>query len=121
MTKLSSKLEVTQELIDRYGIANGDREMMHYDEFYARSRGFRGTVAHGTMLLAPVVDLAMLRYGEAFLTCGVLSVRWTAPICAGDVQVAMIDATGSIEAVNTSLLDRPVTLHGSAKCEGEVQ
>jgi 3-hydroxybutyryl-CoA dehydratase len=121
MTKLSSTVEVTQQRIDRYGIANGDREMMHYDESYARSRGYRGAVAHGTMLLAPVVDLAMLRYGETFLTCGVLSVRWTAPICAGDVQVATIDATGAIEAVNASLSDRPVTLRGSAKCEGEVR
>jgi acyl dehydratase len=121
MTKISSELRVTQERIDRYGIVNGDHERMHYDESYARSRGFRGTIAHGTMLLAPVVDLAVLRYGEQFLLAGVISVRWTAPVCAGEVQVATLDVTGDIEAVNASLAGRPTTLRGSARCEGEVQ
>lgn len=105
-------LDVTQERIDRYGRANGDAEQMHYDPVYARARGFRRTIAHGTMLAAPLVDLALRRYGPAFLSGGRIAIQWTAPVCAGEVQVATIDETGRIEAVNDALPGRPVTIRG---------
>jgi acyl dehydratase len=118
MTKLVSRLEVTQDRIDRYGRANGDREMLHYDGAHARSRGFRGTIAHGTMLLAPLVDLALRRCGERFFTAGTLTVRWTAPVCAGETQLATLDESGAIEAVNEAVAERPVTLRATITCEG---
>jgi len=118
MKNLLARLEVTQERIDRYGRANGDRELLHYDPAHARSRGFRGPIAHGTMLLAPLVDLAVRRYGERFLAGGTLTVRWTAPVCAGEVQLATMDEAGAIQAVNESLPGQPVTLRGTATCDG---
>jgi acyl dehydratase len=116
MSTLSALLEVTQERIDAYGRANGDGERMHYDAAYARSRGFRGTIAHGTMLAAPLVDLALRRYGAGFLSSGTLAIRWVSPVCAGDLQVATIDEDGKIEAVNDRLAGRPVTIRGQATC-----
>ena len=118
MSKISSMLAVTQVGIHRYGCVNGDHEALHYDAAYARGRGFRGPIAHGTMLLAPLVDLALRRFGEQFLAGGTLEVRWVAPVCAGEIQLASIDETGAIEAVNEALPDRPVTLLGTATCQG---
>lgn len=118
MSKLSFRLAVTQARIDRYGGVNGDHEALHYDAAYARARGFRGPIAHGTMLLAPLVDLALNRFGEQFLTSGTLEVRWVAPVCAGEVQLATLDESGAIEAVNEALPDRPATLLGMATCQG---
>ena len=111
-------LDVTQERINRYGRANGDAEQMHYDPAYARARGFRGTIAHGTMLAAPLVDLALRRYGPLFLSAGRIAIKWTAPVCAGEVQVATIDEVGRIEAVNDALPERPVTVRGEATLGG---
>jgi len=118
MSKISVSLEVTQERIDAYGRANGDAERMHYDEAYARSLGFRGAIAHGTMLAAPLVDLALRRYGPAFLSSGTLAIKWIAPVCAGDVQIATIDEAGRIEAVNDRQPGRPLTIRGEATCGG---
>ena len=67
MTTHRTVLAVTQERIERYGRANGDAERLHYDAEYARARGFRGTIAHGTMLSAGLVDLALRQFGEGFL------------------------------------------------------
>ncbi len=114
MSEISAALDVTQQRIDAYGRANGDAEQMHYDAAFARARGFRGTIAHGTMLVAPLVDLALRRYGPKFLRGGRLVIKWAAPVCAGDVQVATIDDAGRIEAVNDSLPGRPVTIRGTA-------
>jgi len=116
VSAITVSLDVTQARIDCYGRANGDAEQMHYDAAFARARGFRGTIAHGTMLVAPLVDLALRRYGPAFLRGGRLAIKWTAPVCSGDVQVATIDDAGRIEAVNDSLPGRPVTIRGEATC-----
>jgi hypothetical protein len=71
------------------------------------------------MLLAPLVDLSLRRWGERFLAGGTLTLRWTAPVCAGEVQLATIDEAGAIQAVNESLPGQPVTLRGTATCIGE--
>lgn len=118
MSALTGSFEVTQARIDAYGRANGDAERMHYDPEHARSLGFRGTIAHGTMLVAPLVDLALRRHGPAFLSTGRLAIKWTSPVCAGDVQVATLDAEGQLEAVNDRQPGRPVTVRGTANIGG---
>jgi len=117
MARIESSMQVTQARIDAYGRANGDREMLHYDPAYAAERGFRGTIAHGTMLIAPLFDLAVRRFGADFLTNGSLALRWTAPVCAGDVQLASMDDDGRIEAVIQNQHDRPASIRGEASLE----
>lgn len=119
MARLTIRMQVTQDRIDRYGKANGDAEKLHYDADYARQRGFRGTIAHGTMLIAPLFDLALRRFGPEFLSAGSLSIKWTAPVYAGDLQLASIDDDGRIEVVIDSMPDRPVTICGESSCGGE--
>jgi len=119
MARIESALQVTQARIDRYGRANGDAEMLHYDPAHATARGFRGTIAHGTMLIAPLFDLALRRFGAGFLSSGSLVLKWTAPVCAGDVQLASIDDEGRIEAVIENQPGRPASIRGEAHCGGE--
>ena len=119
MSAITEAFEVTQARIDAYGRANGDAERMHYDPEYARSLGFRGTIAHGTMLVAPLVDLAIRRHGADFLRAGRLAIKWTSPVCAGDAQVATIDDAGRIEAVNDRQPGRPATIRGEATMGGK--
>ncbi len=118
MSDLSVVLEVTQARIDAYGRANGDAERMHYDPDAARALGFRGTIAHGTMLVAPLVDLALRRHRQAFLSKGRLAIQWRSPVCAGDVQVATLAEDGRLEAVNDLQPGRPVTIRGEVSCGG---
>ncbi len=119
MARIESVLQVTQARIDRYGRANGDAEMLHYDAVHAQARGFRGTIAHGTMLIAPLFDLALRRHGERFLNGGSLSLKWTAPVCAGDVQLAAIDDEGRIEAVIENQPGCPTSIRGESSCGGQ--
>lgn len=88
---------VTQEMIDRYGRINGDNDIIHYDEAYARARGFRGTLAHGLMIMAYAAETGARRYGEQWHRHGRLTVTWTAPVCPGDV-VTVAENDGQVEA-----------------------
>jgi acyl dehydratase len=112
------RIAVTQERINSYGHVNGDAERLHYDAAYAKAHGFRGPIAHGTLLAAPLFDLALQKHGPEFLRRGALSVKWTAPVCAGDVQLASIGDDGSLEVVIETVPGRVVSLRGRCSCVG---
>ena len=95
---LAHRVEMTQEKIDLYGKLNGDWDILHYDHEYALKRGFRGTLAHGMHNMAPAVDLALEKYGRDFYYLGRIEVRWTGPVCPGDVQTTTLDAQGQVLA-----------------------
>jgi acyl dehydratase len=75
---------VTQETINRYGELNGDNDIVHYDDAFARAVGFRAPIAHGLMALGYLAETLREAWGTAWLTSGRLDIRWTAPIYPGD-------------------------------------
>lgn len=82
---------ITQETIDRYGRINGDNDIIHYDADYAARRGFRGTLAHGLMVMGYAAELGVEQHGRQWFTDGELEVVWTAPVCPGDDVVISTD------------------------------
>jgi acyl dehydratase len=119
MARIEGELQFSQTRIDAYGRANGDAERLHYDAAYARARGFRGTIAHGTMIAAPLFDLALRRHGARFLSGGSLSLKWTAPVCAGDTVRMALDEAGTLEAVIQTLPGAPTAVRGTTSCGGQ--
>lgn len=102
-------IEMTQEIIDRYGRLNGDRDVLHYDDDYARERGFRGTLAHGLMVQGYANDLAVQKHGRDWFERGVIEVRFVGPTCPGDELSVEIDDDGTLTAKvpsNVSLVGR---------------
>jgi len=87
---------VDQEVIDRYGRINGDNDIIHYDEAYAAARGFRGTLAHGLMVMGYAAEFGARRYGADWHRRGSLSVVWTAPVCPGDTVTVTADDAGEL-------------------------
>lgn len=75
---------VTQETINRYGELNGDNDIVHYNEAFARAHGFRAPIAHGMMVLGYLAETLRETWGDAWLTTGAVDVRWVAPVFPGD-------------------------------------
>ena len=94
---LEKKIEMTQAIIDQYGVINGDNDTIHYDDGLAKSRGFRGTLAHGLNVMGYAAGLAAQMYAERWFTEGELYTKWIAPVCPGDQLVVTIDDDGTIE------------------------
>ncbi len=91
-------LKISQSMIDGYGRINGDNDIIHYDDAYARERGFRGTLLHGPHMTALVADLGAKLYGADWLYRGKLHTKWIGPVCPGDSFSAKLAADGKIEA-----------------------
>lgn len=79
--------EVTQDAIDAFADATGDRQWIHTDPERARSTRFGGTIAHGyyTLSLAPVLlgEVVSLDFAIA-VNYGLDKLRFPAPLPVGD-------------------------------------
>jgi acyl dehydratase len=104
-------MEVTQDQVDRFAGATGDRQWIHIDLARAAKGPFKGTIAHGylTLALAPVVISQVLEIREitAALNYGVNKVRFPAPVRVGSkirATVSVMSArqkTSGVESVFT--------------------
>jgi 3-hydroxybutyryl-CoA dehydratase len=83
---------LTQETIDRYAAVSGDHNPLHTNEQYAAATPFKGTIAHGMLVLAYVSEMLTAAFGERWLSSGRLKVRFRAPARPGDT----VTATGRV-------------------------
>jgi acyl dehydratase len=102
-------MKVTQQQVDLFADATGDRQWIHTDAERAAKGPFKGTIAHGylTLSLAPTVIAQVLEIREltAALNYGLNKVRFPAPVRVGSqVRAAVTVAsaqqkTSGVESV----------------------
>lgn len=95
--KVEKVIPQTQAMFDDYGKLNGDNDILHYDDAFAKERGFRGTLGHGLMYTGYVCDLAARKYGKDWFYRGRLTVKYVRPVCPGDNLVVTIEADGKTQ------------------------
>jgi len=81
-------IEVSQEQIDAFAEATGDRQWIHCDvERAQRESPFKSTIAHGylTVALTPVLlpELLLVENCEAVINTGIEKLRLSTPVLAG--------------------------------------
>ena len=104
-------IKVTQQQVDLFADATGDRQWIHTDAERAAKGPFKGTIAHGylTLSLAPIVIGQVLQIREltAALNYGLNKVRFPAPVRVGSqirATVTVMHAqqkTSGVQAVFT--------------------
>ena len=104
-------MKITQDQVDRFADATGDKQWIHTDPQRAVRGPFRGTIAHGylTLSLAPVVISQVLEIREltAALNYGLNRVRFPAPLPVGSLVRAAVTVmsaqqkTSGVESVFT--------------------
>jgi len=96
----SAPFTVTQQLIDLFADATGDRQWIHVDPQRAASGPYRGTIAHGYMTLALVTQffwqLLDVPDAGAIVNYGLGKLRFPAPVPVGSqltcsVRVSTVD------------------------------
>jgi acyl dehydratase len=120
--------EVTQEQIDAFAAATGDRQWIHVDRKRAAHGPFGRTVAHGyyTLSLGPVMLFEVLEVegASAVVNYGLNRLRFPAPVPVGSrVRMGLAlagveDVTGGVQAAFAATFE----LEGQAKpaCVAEI-
>lgn len=97
MSTMKKLIPQTQEMFDNYGKLNGDNDILHYDDAYAKERGFRGTLGHGLMYTGYVCDLAAKKFGRDWHYRGRLTVKYVRGVCPGDQLEVRLNDDGTVE------------------------
>jgi acyl dehydratase len=82
----SDWIEITQQRVDQFADATGDRQWIHVDVERA-TREMGGTIAHGFLLLSmiPVLSQSIVRFDAArALNYGCERIRFTGQVRTGD-------------------------------------
>jgi acyl dehydratase len=83
----SNWIEITQDQVNNFADATGDRQWIHIDPRRAKAGPFGGTIVHGylTLALAPVfmAEVLQIQNYVAVLNYGVNRVRFPAPLPVG--------------------------------------
>lgn len=95
---MEKKFTFSQKLIDDYGKLNGDNDIIHYDDAYARQRGFRATLAHGPHVMGIAAEMAARKFGRDWHYNGVIDVKFIGPTYPEEVITITIDDDGTVTA-----------------------
>jgi acyl dehydratase len=112
----SDWLEMTQERVNMFADATGDRQWIHLDAEKAKHGPFGGPIAHGyfTLSLIPVLFQNVVRIeGLAMaLNYGLNKVRFPAPVPVGSRLRARVrnlsveDVPGGVQVINEITIER---------------
>lgn len=112
----SSWIDVSQDRIDAFADATGDRQWIHVDAERAAAGPFGGTIAHGylTLSLLPVMSYEVVprQDGGMAVNYGLNRVRFPAPVPCGSrvrgtFHVDAIDEfDGGFQATMTATVER---------------
>ncbi len=94
-------MKVTRALIDAFGEIANDRNPVHFDDDFARGRGFAGAIAHGAVSASFLFEM-MSRWLPDWPSSGDdMEMAFVAPVLVDDVVVArgVVESVGDGEAV----------------------
>jgi 3-hydroxybutyryl-CoA dehydratase len=79
---------LTQEKIERYAEASGDRNPLHVDPSFAATTQFGGPIAHGMLVLAYISEMMTAAFRQSWAAGGGLKVRFRGAARPGDTVTA---------------------------------
>jgi 3-hydroxybutyryl-CoA dehydratase len=98
---------------------SGDTNPMHLDEEYASGTMFKGRIAHGMLtgaLISAVLGTRLPGPGAIYVS---QSLRFKAPVRAGDTVRAKVEVTGLDPAKKRVTLNTSCSVRGKTVVEGE--
>lgn len=75
----------TQDMVNRYGRVNEDRNLIHYDAQAAERAGFARPVVHGAIVAALLSEACRDFFGRGWLESGRLKVAFIKPVLVDQV------------------------------------
>jgi acyl dehydratase len=80
----STNLEITETLVNQFGLLSGDLNPLHTDNDYAKKKGFLGRVCYGNILGMLISTLVGMRLGFDEVMLISQKINFKQPIYIGD-------------------------------------
>ena len=118
MTEIFSKT-VTEADITLFAGVSGDTNPLHLDQEFASSTMFKGRIAHGMLsvsFISAIIGTKMPGPGCVYVA---QSIRFKAPVRAGDTVVARVTITKLIPSKRFVVFDTVCTVGDTVVIDGE--
>ena len=86
---------ISQQTINNYAIVSGDHNPIHIDESFAQKSEFKGTIAHGMILVGYFFDYMSRSFGQEWDESGKLKSKFRNPARPNDTVIV----SGSIQSI----------------------
>ncbi len=100
-----------QSQINLYAQMSGDFNPIHIDPAFAKQSQFKGTIAHGMLIIGYLSEMMLINFGQPWLESGWLTIRFRAPAPSGEG----INIDGKIEDIQ--LLNGDMTITCNVLCK----
>jgi 3-hydroxybutyryl-CoA dehydratase len=110
---------ITQAEIDAFAQITGDINPVHIDEAWAATSVFEGRISHGLLtagLISATIGMQLPGPGTIYLS---QSLRWTAPVRAGDTLTCTVTIKELVPEKNRAVLTTVVSRDGVEVLTGE--
>jgi 3-hydroxybutyryl-CoA dehydratase len=87
--------QVTRALIDQFGEIANDFNPVHFDDEFARGRGFAGAIAHGAVSASLLFEMMVHWLPDWPLAGDNMEIAFVAPVLVGD----SVTAKGVVESI----------------------
>jgi 3-hydroxybutyryl-CoA dehydratase len=91
----SKTYRVTREMINVFGDIANDHNPVHFDDEFARTRGFSGAIAHGSISAALIIEMLAEWLPDWPIKGDVVDIKFVAPVLVG----TDVNARGIITSV----------------------
>jgi acyl dehydratase len=102
---------VTRDVIDAFGDIANDHNPVHFDDEFARSRGFAGAIAHGSISASFLIDMLSGWLADWPLDRDSIDISFIAPVLVND----HVTARGTIVSIGSDEMQCDIW------CENEAQ
>jgi 3-hydroxybutyryl-CoA dehydratase len=112
---------VSDETIEHFGSASGDRNPVHFDDAYAAGTMFRGRIAHGILtagFISAVIGNDLPGPGSIYLG---QTLKFRAPVRPGDEVRVVVEVTAYDPARRGTTLDTRAFVGETLVLEGEAR
>jgi 3-hydroxybutyryl-CoA dehydratase len=112
---------VSDETIEHFGSASGDRNPVHFDDAYAQGTMFRGRIAHGILtagFISAVIGNDLPGPGSIYLG---QTLRFRAPVRPGDEVRVVVEVTAYDASRRGTTLDTRAFVGETLVLEGEAR
>ena len=109
---------IDQKLISDYAKVSGDNNPIHIDTLFATKSQFKGTIAHGMIIVGYFSDFMDRIHGSDWSNGGKLKVKFRSPAKPGDV----LSISGQLKnnGTNNSRARRNTLVKYSLQCENQL-
>jgi acyl dehydratase len=112
--------QVSPQMMSEFARISGDYAPMHTDESFAKSKGYRGPIVYGGLLVSLIMQIVSARLMGSQSVCGQLEIQFPSPLYTGESATLIAGISHFSEASRAAKIRIRILTEDRVIAEGSV-